>query len=207
MIHGDLCDRHLFAIFKDIIFVCVNVICSLLVIIGDSPIRTSGKASQVINRMLCHPSLNLVIKLTWIMFAYEEYSIIVTFNKLWFLNLGLLYDHGHLSRAVCCRLSHGAPDITPALPQGYRINHPKLGRVTVCDPPREVQKTKEYSINWIEGDRNPEVLDGTKGICTGVRCVDLSPILVASLKLDRNFHAPNNFHSLTNTYFFICAAH
>ncbi len=80
---------------------------------------------------------------------------------------GLLYDHGHLSRAICCRLSHGDPDISAELPPLYKINHPYLGRVTCYDPPRETQKTKECSLNWAMGDDRAEVIDGTKGICVG----------------------------------------
>ncbi|XP_053383732.1 uncharacterized protein LOC123535826 [Mercenaria mercenaria] len=86
------------------------------------------------------------------------------------LTLGLLYDHGHLCRAVCCRVGRGAVDVNSELPQGYRLNHPWLGRVTVCDPPREVQKTKALSINWCFGDKGPEVTDGTQGLCY-TRCV------------------------------------
>ncbi|KAL4225653.1 hypothetical protein ACF0H5_016342 [Mactra antiquata] len=81
------------------------------------------------------------------------------------LTLGLLYEHGHLSRAVCCRLGRGDPDINTMLPNNYKLNHPWLGRVTVCDPPREVQKTKALSINWCFGDKVPEVTDGTLGLC------------------------------------------
>ena len=78
---------------------------------------------------------------------------------------GLLYDHGHLSRAVCCRLAHGEPDIADSLPLGFHINHPLLGRVTTYEPPREIQKTKELSMNWVLGDQQVELTDGTKGIC------------------------------------------
>jgi len=66
---------------------------------------------------------------------------------------------------VCCRLSHGEPDINAQLPRGFRINHPLLGRVTTYDPPRETQKTKELSMNWVLGDQQVELTDGTKGIC------------------------------------------
>ncbi|XP_064596158.1 double-stranded RNA-specific adenosine deaminase-like [Liolophura sinensis] len=85
------------------------------------------------------------------------------------LTLGYLYDHGHLARAVCCRLARGDPPLSDSLPDGFHLNHPWLGRVTMCDPPRETQKTKADSINWCLGDETPEVLDGTLGICnTGI---------------------------------------
>ncbi|XP_062578030.1 double-stranded RNA-specific adenosine deaminase-like [Saccostrea cucullata] len=81
------------------------------------------------------------------------------------LTLGLLYDHGHLSRAICCRLARGDPDINSQLPDSYHLNHPWLGRVTVCDVPRETQKTKAFSVNWCFADAQPEVTDGTLGLC------------------------------------------
>ena len=97
---------------------------------------------------------------------------------------GLLYDHGHLSRAVCCRLSHGEPDISNSLPAGFRINHPLLGRVTTYDPPRETQKTKELSMNWVLGDRQVELTDGTKGICISTYVLFLPYYRVAQNKPD-----------------------
>ncbi|XP_061175331.1 double-stranded RNA-specific adenosine deaminase-like [Saccostrea echinata] len=81
------------------------------------------------------------------------------------LTLGLLYDHGHLSRAICCRLARGDPDINSQLPDPFHLNHPWLGRVTVCDVPRETQKTKAFSVNWCFSDAQPEVTDGTLGLC------------------------------------------
>jgi len=82
-----------------------------------------------------------------------------------FLPPGYLYEESHLSRAVCCRLVHGEPDVTTLLQSPYHVNHPQLGRVTMCDAQRETQKTKQYSVNWCEGDANAEVTDGTRGIC------------------------------------------
>ncbi|XP_070200376.1 double-stranded RNA-specific adenosine deaminase-like [Littorina saxatilis] len=81
------------------------------------------------------------------------------------LTLGFLYDHGHLSRAVCCRLARDPPPLETVLPSGFHLNHPWLGRVTACQPLRETQKTKAFSINWTLGDPKPEVLDGTLGHC------------------------------------------
>ncbi|KAK6191906.1 hypothetical protein SNE40_003482 [Patella caerulea] len=85
------------------------------------------------------------------------------------LTLGYLYDHGHLARAVCCRVGKGTDDINQQLPDGYHLNHPWLGRMTACEPQRETQKTKALSINWCLGDEKPEVIDGVQGRCyTGV---------------------------------------
>ena len=80
------------------------------------------------------------------------------------LTLGYLYDHGHLSRAVCCRLQH-KDDLNGRLPRGYHVNHPCIGRVTAYDPPRETEKTNNISINWALGDTTAEVTDGRDGAC------------------------------------------
>lgn len=80
------------------------------------------------------------------------------------LTLGCLYDHGHLSRAVCCRLQHNC-DLNTLLPSPYHVNHPWLGRVTAYDPPRETEKTNNLSVNWSIGDAYPEVTDGRTGAC------------------------------------------
>ncbi|XP_070532648.1 double-stranded RNA-specific adenosine deaminase-like isoform X2 [Ptychodera flava] len=83
------------------------------------------------------------------------------------ITLGSLYHHGHLSRALCCRLSHGNQDkdYSVSLPPTYQLHHPQLGCVTAFDPPRETEKTKALSINWCVNDPKPEVTDGTKGKC------------------------------------------
>ena len=80
------------------------------------------------------------------------------------LTLGYLYDHGHLSRAVCCRLQHNS-DLSAQLPAPYHVNHPWLGRVTAYDPPRETEKTNNLSVNWSIGDTSIEVTDGRTGAC------------------------------------------
>ena len=80
------------------------------------------------------------------------------------LTLGYLYDHGHLSRAVCCRLQHNN-DLNTQLPGPYHVNHPWLGRVTAYDPPRETEKTNNLSVNWSIGDTCTEVTDGRTGAC------------------------------------------
>ena len=80
------------------------------------------------------------------------------------LTLGYLYDHGHLSRAVCCRLQHNN-DLDMQLPNPYHVNHPWLGRVTAYEPPRETEKTNNLSVNWSIGDTCTEVTDGRTGAC------------------------------------------
>ena len=47
------------------------------------------------------------------------------------MTLGYLFDFGHLSRALCCRLKgSGEAPLLPEeqLPAGYRLNHPELGK-------------------------------------------------------------------------------
>ncbi|XP_064615331.1 double-stranded RNA-specific adenosine deaminase-like [Liolophura sinensis] len=80
------------------------------------------------------------------------------------VTIGFLYDHGHLARALCCRLTQGDTPIQGLLPTGYRLNHPWLGRVTICKPPRDTYKTRSQSLNWCLGDTVSEVTDGTLGM-------------------------------------------
>lgn len=79
--------------------------------------------------------------------------------------LGYLYNHGHLSRAVCCRVGKD-PE---GFPDHYRLNHPRLGSISIVDALRETEKTKPTSLNWCYGDSYPEVTDGTTGQCTTSR--------------------------------------
>ncbi|XP_031551284.1 double-stranded RNA-specific editase Adar-like [Actinia tenebrosa] len=80
------------------------------------------------------------------------------------LTLGYLYDHGHLSRAVCCRLQHKV-DLVGELPKPFKINHPLLGRVTAYEATRHTEKTNNMSVNWTTNDTAAEVTDGRTGAC------------------------------------------
>ncbi|KAM7287334.1 double-stranded RNA-specific adenosine deaminase [Ixodes scapularis] len=79
------------------------------------------------------------------------------------ITLGNLYHHGHLSRAVCCRLE-GDPVLDGLLPRRYSLRHPVLGCVSGHNPPRDTEKTKPYSINWCIGDERPEVTNSGTGM-------------------------------------------
>ena len=75
------------------------------------------------------------------------------------LILGSLHHHGHLSRAVCCRVGG-----LVSLPPGYRVNHPHLCGVTGGDKmKRHTEKTNNFSVNWCEGDEGAELIDGGTG--------------------------------------------
>ena len=75
------------------------------------------------------------------------------------LTLGSLHHHGHLSRAVCCRVKE-----IQDLPVGFNVNHPSLGRVTGGDNiKRHTEKTSQYSLNWAKGDEKAELTDGVTG--------------------------------------------
>ena len=75
------------------------------------------------------------------------------------LTIGALYKHGHLSRAVCCRMRELA-----SLPPLYHVNHPRLTTVSQSDKlTRSTQKTSSSSMNWYAGTTNVEILDAMKG--------------------------------------------
>ncbi|KAK3740898.1 hypothetical protein QZH41_007926 [Actinostola sp. cb2023] len=80
------------------------------------------------------------------------------------ITLGYLYDHGHLSRAVCCRLQHKS-DFGIELSKPFKLNHPLLGRVTAYEASRHTEKTNNMSVNWAFGDTAAEVIDGRTGAC------------------------------------------
>ncbi|UYV67516.1 hypothetical protein LAZ67_5001060 [Cordylochernes scorpioides] len=79
------------------------------------------------------------------------------------ITLGNLYHHGHLSRAVCCRLEREGSNMAELLPSPFRHIHPELGKLTVYTPPRETEKTKPHSINWCVGDEKPELISAVTG--------------------------------------------
>uniref|UniRef100_A0A8B9JIF0 Adenosine deaminase RNA specific n=1 Tax=Astyanax mexicanus TaxID=7994 RepID=A0A8B9JIF0_ASTMX len=80
------------------------------------------------------------------------------------ITLGYLYSHGHLTRAVCCRLTRDGGEFAKSLPPNFTLTHPEVGRVSVYDSTRHTGKTKESSVNWSLPDKlSVEVLDGTKG--------------------------------------------
>ncbi|XP_019734272.1 double-stranded RNA-specific adenosine deaminase isoform X1 [Hippocampus comes] len=84
------------------------------------------------------------------------------------ITLGYLYSHGHLTRAVCCRLGRDGDGFSQSLPAPFQLNHPEVGRVSVYDSTRHTGKTKESSVNWSLPDHTSvEVLDGTKGKLDG----------------------------------------
>ncbi|XP_012994867.2 double-stranded RNA-specific adenosine deaminase [Esox lucius] len=92
------------------------------------------------------------------------------------ITLGYLYSHGHLTRAVCCRLARDGEAFSKSLPASYTLNHPEVGRVSVYDSTRHTGKTKESSVNWSHPDHiTVEVLDGTKGKLDGPK-LDVSRV-------------------------------
>ncbi|XP_020847301.1 double-stranded RNA-specific adenosine deaminase isoform X2 [Phascolarctos cinereus] len=97
------------------------------------------------------------------------------------VTLGYLYSQGHLTRAICCRMSKDESAFQEGLKPPYAVNHPKVGRVSVYDSTRQTGKTKESSVNWCVADRTEiEVLDGTKGKVEGPR-LDVSRLSKRSM--------------------------
>ncbi|KAM9310304.1 double-stranded RNA-specific adenosine deaminase isoform 1-T2 [Pholidichthys leucotaenia] len=103
------------------------------------------------------------------------------------ITLGYLYSHGHLTRAVCCRLARDGEAFAQSLPPPFKLNHPEVGRVSVYDSTRNTGKTKESSVNWSLPDQSSvEVLDGTKGKLDGNK---LAVSRVSKSNLFGLFHA------------------
>ncbi|XP_060071153.1 double-stranded RNA-specific adenosine deaminase-like [Ylistrum balloti] len=81
------------------------------------------------------------------------------------ITLGTLYNHGHMARAMCCRLDNNVLMMHDILSDGYKVNHPLLGAVSRKeDPRRSVDKSTSYSINWNTADDSTEMTDGPTGL-------------------------------------------
>uniref|UniRef100_H0V5I6 Double-stranded RNA-specific adenosine deaminase n=1 Tax=Cavia porcellus TaxID=10141 RepID=H0V5I6_CAVPO len=86
------------------------------------------------------------------------------------VTLGYLFSQGHLTRAICCRVTRDGSVFEDGLRYPFIVNHPKVGRVSVYDSKRQSGKTKETSVNWCLADGyDLEILDGTRGTVDGPR--------------------------------------
>nr|XP_004667281.2 double-stranded RNA-specific adenosine deaminase isoform X1 [Jaculus jaculus] len=84
------------------------------------------------------------------------------------VTLGYLFSQGHLTRAICCRVTRDGTAFEDGLRYPFVVNHPKVGRVSVYDSKRQSGKTKEASVNWCLADGyDLEILDGTRGTVDG----------------------------------------
>ncbi|XP_060071425.1 double-stranded RNA-specific adenosine deaminase-like [Ylistrum balloti] len=77
------------------------------------------------------------------------------------ITIGTFYNHGHMARAMCCRLEND--NVT--FRDGYKVNHPLLGVVSRKDHPRQsIKICTPYSINWNISDIIPEMTNGNTGL-------------------------------------------
>ncbi|XP_067684217.1 adenosine deaminase domain-containing protein 1-like isoform X2 [Haliotis asinina] len=79
--------------------------------------------------------------------------------------VGSKFDHGHCSRAVCCRVYDV---LSESLPSTYHINHPRLHPVSILFSQHypDGEHATSLSVNWSEGDEKVEVTDGFTGKAT-----------------------------------------
>lgn len=74
------------------------------------------------------------------------------------ITLGQTFDHGHLSRAMCCRLYE---ELNSELPPPYHINHPNLNEAFI--PSFQQNDLTDLSVNWAKGQESIEVTNATTG--------------------------------------------
>ena len=75
------------------------------------------------------------------------------------------FDHGHLTRAYCCRVND---EINGNMPEGYILQHPYLGTLSKV---KALAKGSEgivssLGLNWSDGDEKLEIVNGTDGRST-----------------------------------------
>lgn len=94
------------------------------------------------------------------------------------VTLGDNYDLGHLSRALCCRVTE---TLSREFPDGYSLRHPFIGRVSFAEPVmKPSDPSRNLSFNWSADDQLPEVLDANLG-----RSIDESPFKTGELRASR----------------------
>ncbi|XP_078484740.1 double-stranded RNA-specific adenosine deaminase-like isoform X2 [Ciona intestinalis] len=79
------------------------------------------------------------------------------------ITIGCHFHHGHLTRALCCRV-----DKALRCYNGTKIPIKfKIGKVSGKELQRQTGKlkTREFSLNWSIGDEQFEVIDGSNGRC------------------------------------------
>jgi len=82
-------------------------------------------------------------------------------GSIWCCTVGDNFDLGHLSRALCCRVTE---TLSRELPDGYSLRHPFIGRVSVYERVmKPANQSRNLSINWSTDDKLPEVLDANTG--------------------------------------------
>ncbi|XP_069138175.1 double-stranded RNA-specific adenosine deaminase-like isoform X2 [Argopecten irradians] len=98
------------------------------------------------------------------------------------ITLGNLYNHGHMARAMCCRLEK--TQVVENLPFGYKLNHPLLGGVShKKTPQRSVGKSTAYSINWNRADDCHEITDGTTGFLHNIGLTRMQGLIKRTSRL------------------------
>ncbi len=78
-----------------------------------------------------------------------------------------MYNHGHLTRALCCRVTEDILDDLASIKghssQYLCVNHPYIGRVTNYDLTRQAEFVTSLSVNWGYGEDNMEIISTENG--------------------------------------------
>ncbi|XP_033749864.1 double-stranded RNA-specific adenosine deaminase-like isoform X2 [Pecten maximus] len=135
---------------------------------GQSPTPKVIQQYQDMNALRCGKRLRVMScsdKLCkWNLLGVQGALLANMMEPVYFssITLGTLYNHGHMARAMCCRLEKNCP--IGSLPHGYKVNHPLLGTVSRKTAPQRSVKKLTHSVNWNSADGCPEMTDGTTGL-------------------------------------------
>ncbi|BFZ18525.1 hypothetical protein BsWGS_21564 [Bradybaena similaris] len=156
---------------------------------SQTPAQTSLSAVKLANEMRVMSASDKLLR--WNILGLQGTALTHITDPVYLSSVSLGYhsdrNHGHLCRAVCCRVYD---DLERELPRPYIMNHPALSFV-LKDTKRNCRSdlaSSQDSINWNSHDKKIELTDGLTG-----RSHPLSPFQVSKHLVSRQCKAGQHF--------------